>query len=76
MFWRTVTSVEPPLVTFESCLVIDGDPVVSTSTLRFRERGEIEDALTANGFRVLDVRDAPDRPGKELVFVTRLTQDP
>lgn len=68
---RTVTAVEPPLVTFESSTVIEGDEVLSTSTLRFRERDEIQRDLTVHGFRVVDVRDPPDRPGKELVFVTR-----
>jgi hypothetical protein len=43
----------------------------STSTLRFRERNELERDLSRYGFNVLDVRDAPDRPGKEMVFVTQ-----
>ena len=28
--------------------------------------------LTATGFNVFDVRDAPDRPGKEMVFLTQV----
>jgi hypothetical protein len=73
---QTVTMVEPPLVTFESCLVVEGESLVSTSTLRFRERDEVVGDLATHGFEVLDVRDAPDRPGKEFVFVSRRTQDP
>ena len=44
----------------------------STSTLRFRERNELERDLSRHGFNVLDVRDAPDRPGKEMVFLTQV----
>jgi hypothetical protein len=44
----------------------------STSTLRFRERNELERDLSRYGFNVLDVRDAPDRPGKEMVFMTQI----
>ena len=41
------------------------------STLRFRTRAEVEASLVAAGFAVADVRDAPDRPGRELVFLAR-----
>ncbi|MFC6007807.1 class I SAM-dependent DNA methyltransferase [Angustibacter luteus] len=68
---RTVIAVEPPLVTFESTTVVAGEQVTSASTLRFREPQEIEDDLAGHGFRVVEVREAPDRPGKELVFVAR-----
>ena len=44
----------------------------STSTLRFRERNELERDLSRYGFNVVDVRDAPDRPGKEMVFLTQV----
>jgi hypothetical protein len=36
-----------------------------------RERQEIEADLTALGYVTEDVRDAPDRPGREFVFVAR-----
>jgi hypothetical protein len=29
----------------------------------------VESDLAANGYRVADVRDAPDRPGLEFMFV-------
>ena len=69
---RTVTEVEPPLVTFVSSTEVNGDTIHSTSTLRFRERHEVEQDLQDHGFEVVDVRDAPDRPGKEMVFLARL----
>jgi SAM-dependent methyltransferase len=68
---RTVTDVELPLVTFVSETVVGGHTVPSTSTLRFRDRTEVEQDLLHHGFDVIDVRDAPDRPGKELVFLAR-----
>lgn len=68
---RTVTESAPPLVTFETSLTVDGEVIPSSSTLRFRERHEVEVDLAEHGFEVVDVRDAPDRPGKELVFLAR-----
>lgn len=68
---RTVTEVALPLVTFESVTVLDGEVLRSASTLRFRERAEIEVDLRSHGFEVVEVRDAPDRPGKEWVFFAR-----
>ena len=47
----------------------DGEVITSRSTLRFRSRADVEASLTAAGFVVDEVRDAPDRPGRELVFV-------
>ena len=49
----------------------DGTRVVATSTLRFRGKTEVEADLRAASFVVEDVRDAPDRPGREVVFVAR-----
>jgi hypothetical protein len=46
-----------------------GETIVSTSTLRFRERDELSTALGAAGFEVVELRDAPDRPGKEFVYI-------
>lgn len=68
---RTVSEVALPLVTFESETVIDEEVLPSMSTLRFRDRREIERDLEDHGFAVVDVRDAPDRPGKENVFLAR-----
>ena len=66
---RTVTRVDLPLVSFRSAYQFaDGAVVTSNWTLRFRGRDEAESSLAACGYRVLEVRDAPDRPGREFVF--------
>lgn len=67
----TVTEIALPTVTFESSASIDGDVLRSTSTLRFRGRRELSNDLARHGFGVVEVRDAPDRPGKEYVFVAQ-----
>jgi len=71
--WVGVTEVRWPLVTFRwtYAFAADGQVLTSDSTLRFRERREVEADLVAQGFVVDDVRDAPDRPGREFVFVAR-----
>lgn len=71
--WVKVTGVDGELVTFESPNVFeaDGTVITSRSTLRFRTRAEVEASLDASGFAVDEVRDAPDRPGREMVFVAR-----
>ncbi|MDQ0380168.1 class I SAM-dependent methyltransferase [Amycolatopsis thermophila] len=68
-----VTDVSLPLVSFRFTyrFLADGEEVTSDSTLRFRDRDEIGKTLASQGFRVLDVRDAPDRPGMELVFLAQ-----
>ncbi|MBZ5738740.1 class I SAM-dependent methyltransferase [Nocardioides mangrovi] len=72
---RRVTEVAPPLVTFVWETTVDGVVVPSISTLRFRTYDELVADLGAHGFEAVDVREAPDRPGKELVFVARLEED-
>lgn len=47
----------------------DDTLVTYDSTLRFRNRGEVESDLTSSGYRLVDVADAPDRPGQEFVVV-------
>jgi SAM-dependent methyltransferase len=76
--WKDVTQVAPPLVTFRTTFVFraDGETLTSRSTLRFRERDEVERDLAAHGFDVVDVRRAPDRPGRELVFIARRRDRP
>ncbi|MFW6720192.1 class I SAM-dependent methyltransferase [Streptomyces sp. MAR4 CNY-716] len=71
--WVELTDVSLPLVTFRWTYVFaaDGQVLTSDSTLRFRERDEVEQDLAAHGFEVREVRDAPDRPGREFVFLAR-----
>lgn len=73
--WVELTDVSGPLVSFRQTWVFasDGAVLTSDSTLRFRERDEIEAALLAQGYAVDDVRGAPDRPGRELVFLAHRT---
>ncbi|QES30181.1 SAM-dependent methyltransferase [Streptomyces venezuelae] len=71
--WVEVPAVDGPLVSYRWTYVFeaDGQVLTSDSTLRFREREEVETELTAQGFVVDEIRDAPDRPGREYVFVAR-----
>jgi SAM-dependent methyltransferase len=72
---REVTDVSLPLVSFRFTyrFLSDGVEVTSDSTIRFRGRDEVESSLVAQGYRVLDVREAPDRPGREFVFIAERT---
>ena len=71
--WHELTDVRGQLVSFRSTTVFasDGEVLTSDSTLRFRERDEVQADLVAQGYAVDEVRDAPDRPGRELVFFAR-----
>lgn len=71
--WVELVEVSGPLVTFRWHYVFaaDGQQLTSDSTLRFRERQEIETDLIAQGYVLQEVRDAPDRPSKEFVFVAQ-----
>ncbi|GAA3562665.1 class I SAM-dependent methyltransferase [Amycolatopsis ultiminotia] len=66
-----LTEVRLPLVSFRFTYTFraDGAVLTSGSTLRFRSREEAETSLRAAGYRVRDVRDAPDRPDREFVFL-------
>ncbi|MBO3738550.1 class I SAM-dependent methyltransferase [Actinoplanes flavus] len=69
---RRLTEVRLPLVSFRYTYTFpNGDVLSSDSTLRFRDRTELGDALTAAGFEIADVRQAPDRPARERVFLCR-----
>jgi SAM-dependent methyltransferase len=74
--WVDLTRISGSLVSFRQTFVFEADGAVLTSdsTLRFRDRDEVADSLRAAGFEVEEVRDAPDRPGLELVFVGRPTE--
>jgi SAM-dependent methyltransferase len=71
--WVQLTDVRENVVSFRWTFRFerDGTELTSDSTLRFRSRDELADSLTAAGFAVDDVRDAPDRPGREFVFIAR-----
>jgi SAM-dependent methyltransferase len=71
--WLDVTKVDGELVTFEDTTVFESDGAIltSTATLRFRSKNAVVSSLQAAGLTVDDVRDAPDRPGHEFIFVAR-----
>jgi SAM-dependent methyltransferase len=69
--WCDITDVTGSLVTFRwtHMFVAGGTVIISDSTLRFRGRDEITRSLEECGYHVDEIRDAPDRPGRELVFI-------
>ncbi len=71
--WCEVKEVSEELVTFcwTYTFESDGKVLSSDSTLRFRKREDIIESLDNAGYSVLDIRDAPDRPGKEFVFIAQ-----
>jgi ubiquinone/menaquinone biosynthesis C-methylase UbiE len=70
-FWVELMHVQLPLVSFRHIFVFrkDGSVMKSESTLRFRSRSEIAEALSRAQLTVESVRDAPDRPGLEFIFL-------
>jgi len=71
--WIDLADVDLPLVSFRQTFLFEagGAELTSDSTLRFRTRREVDASLHATGFTVEEVRDAPDRPDLELVFIAR-----
>ena len=71
--WEELLDVSGELVSFRGVVVFESDGAVLTSdsTLRFRSRDEVAASLTDTGYLLDEVRGAPDRPGRELVFVAR-----
>jgi len=49
----------------------DDEVLTSDTTLRFRSQQEIAVSLADTGYSLLDASEAPDRPGRELVFIAR-----
>ena len=71
--WVELLDVNGQLVSFRSTFVFEADGAVLTSdsTLRFRHHDEMIASLAAAGHLVDEVRQAPDRSGRELVFIAR-----
>lgn len=69
--WVELMNVQLPVISFRYTFVFrkDGSVMTSDSTLRFRTRSEIAEALSRAQLTVEAVRDAPDRPGLEFVFI-------
>lgn len=71
--WVDVTDVQNSFVSFRWTYIFesDGAVITSDSTLRFRSREEITNSLRDVGMPLDEVREAPDRPGREFVFIAR-----
>ena len=71
--WWDLTGVDGALVSYRRTYVFaaDGATLTSDSTRRFWSRAEIEASLRLAGYALAEVRDAPDRPGYEWVFIAR-----
>jgi SAM-dependent methyltransferase len=71
--WIDLTGVQGNLVSFRTTFVFGSDNAVLTSdsTLRFRGRDELVNSLAGAGLVADEIRDAPDRPGREFVFIAR-----
>lgn len=71
--WVDLIEVDLPFVSFRHTFVFasDGAVLTSDSTLRFRNQAEMDESLQRVGFVVDEVRDAPDRPGLEHVYIAR-----
>jgi SAM-dependent methyltransferase len=71
--WVKLTDLRLPFVSFRWTYIFEaeGSVLTSDSTPNFRSRAQVLDSLAAVGFVVQEVRDAPDRPDRELVFIAR-----
>jgi SAM-dependent methyltransferase len=69
--WNDLVEVRGELVSFRGYIVFEsgGEVLTSDSTLRFRGQDEVTASLETAGFTVSEILDAPDRPGREFVFV-------
>ncbi len=67
---RHLLGVDLPRVSFRWRFAFpDGSVIDSDSTLVFRSEDENRDLLTSAGFSVVEVRQAPDRPNLEHVYI-------
>lgn len=71
--WVDLLDVDEPLVSFRWTFRFQRDDTVLTSdsTLRFRDLDEMTADLASAGYTIADTRDAPDRPGREDVYLAK-----
>jgi ubiquinone/menaquinone biosynthesis C-methylase UbiE len=71
--WWDVIEVNGDYVSYRRTYVFaaDGTTLTSDSTRRFRSRAQIEGSLRSAGYMLVDVHEAPDRPGYEWIFIAR-----
>jgi len=73
--WQEVLDVTDRRVAFRTSYQLEDKLVAVDTTLRWRTEQELRLSLAAAGFETIDVRDAPDRPGREYVFIARLAEE-
>ena len=75
--WAEVTDAGEGQVSFRSTFVFESEEAVLTSdsTLRFRSKEELTNSLAEANLIVREVRDAPDRPGREFVFIASRSEE-
>jgi SAM-dependent methyltransferase len=71
--WVELVDVDGDILSFRWTFVFDADgaQLTSDSTLRFRTRDEVSASLGTAGYLLNEVRQAPDRPGREMVFIAQ-----
>ncbi len=71
--WVELTDISLPLVSLQWTYEFkqDGSVLKSDSTLCFREVNEVACSLQETGFNLVDIRDSPDRLGKEHIFIAQ-----
>lgn len=69
--WHDVLDVALPFVSFQTTTAFRADDSVltSTSTLRFRTHAEVTRSLERASLSLRETPEAPDRLGKENVFL-------
>ena len=75
--WVELTDVSLPLVSFSWTFYFkkNGEILTSDSKICFRKKEEIENSFSESGFNMVEILDAPDRPGEEFVFVAAKVED-
>ena len=70
---RELTAIDLPLVSFRYTyrFLNDNTTLTSDSTLRFRDEDELTTSLEAEGLGIREIREAPDRPGREFVVLAQ-----
>jgi SAM-dependent methyltransferase len=71
--WIDLTGIQGNLVSFRASFVFgrDGAMLTSGSTLRSRSRTELTGSPAAAALTAEEIRDAPDRPGREFAYIAR-----
>lgn len=71
--WVDITNLDLPFVSFKWTYFFhkDSQTLESDSTLIFRSLEEIKDDLNSKGFKLKEIKDAPDRKGTEFIIIAQ-----